>query len=227
MHCLVAASEAFWFFAQMANVYSFAVWQVRPIWLFQRWACLERQLSDAPTLQVSVRVGVPRIQQGTGRACLIEKLKNEVKLCSEEPFNSTTTSRLNMKFNILCVWLQVELPVADPDAVFDPSDADHTWNAKVMLMAVPNPEELYVKTCQMGDSSKFIQWLIHLISAFLATKLLSVRQKFRHQQFILSKSNARRPDSITYVVRLWSVCFQLGWKHKLEGFMELSSMICR
>ena len=52
--------------------------------------------------------------------------------------------------------MQVELPVADPDAVFDPSDADHTWNAKVMLMAVPNPEELYVKTCQMGDSSEFI-----------------------------------------------------------------------
>ena len=50
---------------------------------------------------------------------------------------------------------QVELPVADPDAVFDPSDADHAWNAKVMLMAVPPPDDLYIKTCQMGESSKF------------------------------------------------------------------------
>ena len=75
----------------------------------------------------------------------------------------------------------MELPVADSDAVFDPSDADHTWNAKVMLMAVPNPEELYVKTCQMGDSSKFIQWLVNLIWAFLATILDSngITQKLR------------------------------------------------
>ena len=82
---------------------------------------------------------------------------------SEQQVN---TQHLDPTWNassISCVWLQVELPVADPDAVFDPSDADHTWNAKVMLMAVPNPEELYVKTCQMGDSSEFIHWLVHLI----------------------------------------------------------------
>ena len=28
----------------------------------------------------------------------------------------------------------VELPISDPDAIFDPSDADHIYSAKVMLM---------------------------------------------------------------------------------------------
>ena len=48
----------------------------------------------------------------------------------------------------------VELPISDPDAIFDPSDADHMFSAKVMLMAVPQPEELLQKTCQLGESSK-------------------------------------------------------------------------
>ena len=48
----------------------------------------------------------------------------------------------------------VELPISDPDAIFDPSDADHIYSAKVMLMALPPPEELLQKTCQLGESSK-------------------------------------------------------------------------
>ena len=48
----------------------------------------------------------------------------------------------------------VELPISDPDAIFDPNDADHIYSAKVMLMALPQPDELLQKTCQLGESSK-------------------------------------------------------------------------
>ena len=100
--------RTFWFVVQMSNVYSFAVWQVRPIWLFQRWACLERQLSDAPTLQVSVRVGVPRIQQGTGTAWnfFFEKLKNEVKLVNNHSIHniSTLLEMLQVSLVFDCRW---------------------------------------------------------------------------------------------------------------------------
>ena len=48
----------------------------------------------------------------------------------------------------------VALPISDPDAIFDPNDADHIYSAKVMLMALPLPEELLQKTCQLGESSK-------------------------------------------------------------------------
>merc|ERR1712223_1399902 len=47
----------------------------------------------------------------------------------------------------------VELPISDPDAIFDPNDADHIYSAKVMLMALPQPDELLQKTCQLGESS--------------------------------------------------------------------------
>merc|ERR1712223_904410 len=47
----------------------------------------------------------------------------------------------------------VELPISDPDAIFDPNDADHIYSAKVMLMALPQPDELFQKTCQLGESS--------------------------------------------------------------------------
>ena len=40
----------------------------------------------------------------------------------------------------------VELPISDPDAIFDPNDADHIYSAKVMLMALPQPDELLQKT---------------------------------------------------------------------------------
>ena len=36
-------------------------------------------------------------------------------------------------------------------AVYDPSDADHTYCVKVMLMAVPAAEELFQKTCHAAD----------------------------------------------------------------------------
>ena len=48
----------------------------------------------------------------------------------------------------------MELPISDPDAIFDPNDADHIYSAKVMLMALPQPDELLQKTCQLGESSK-------------------------------------------------------------------------
>ena len=57
----------------------------------------------------------------------------------------------------------VELPISDPDAIFDPSDADHIYSAKVMLMALPPPEELLQKTCQLGESSKLFLNYTHMI----------------------------------------------------------------
>ena len=49
---------------------------------------------------------------------------------------------------------QVESPILT-DAVFDPADADHSFSAKVMLMAMPPPDVLIEKTCQLAESSKF------------------------------------------------------------------------
>ena len=48
----------------------------------------------------------------------------------------------------------VELPISDPDAIYDPSDADHHFSAKVMLMSLPQAEDFLQKTCQLGESSK-------------------------------------------------------------------------
>ena len=48
---------------------------------------------------------------------------------------------------------QVESPILS-DAVFDPADADHSFSAKVMLMALPPPDVLIEKTCQLAESSK-------------------------------------------------------------------------
>ena len=42
------------------------------------------------------------------------------------------------------------------DAIFDPTDADHSFSAKVMLMAMPPPDALIEKTCQLAESSKLI-----------------------------------------------------------------------
>ena len=47
----------------------------------------------------------------------------------------------------------VESPLLS-DAVYDPTDADHSFNAKVMLLAMPPPEVLVEKTCQLAESSK-------------------------------------------------------------------------
>ena len=47
---------------------------------------------------------------------------------------------------------QVESPLLS-DAVYDPMDADHRYNAKVMLMAIPPPDVLIEKTCQLAESS--------------------------------------------------------------------------
>lgn len=45
-------------------------------------------------------------------------------------------------------------PMTPPTSVFDPPDADHSWAAKVMLLASPNIEELYEKTCQLAETDK-------------------------------------------------------------------------
>ena len=50
---------------------------------------------------------------------------------------------------------QVESPLLS-DAIFDPTDADHSFSAKVMLMAMPPPDALIEKTCQLAESSEFI-----------------------------------------------------------------------
>jgi hypothetical protein len=43
---------------------------------------------------------------------------------------------------------------APMDAVYDPPDADHSFNVKVMLLSTPPPEDLYEKTCHMADSGE-------------------------------------------------------------------------
>ena len=48
----------------------------------------------------------------------------------------------------------VESPLLS-DAIYDPTDADHAFNAKVMLMSLPPPDTLIEKTCQLAESSKF------------------------------------------------------------------------
>ncbi|XP_040583991.1 cell division cycle and apoptosis regulator protein 1 isoform X2 [Lepeophtheirus salmonis] len=53
----------------------------------------------------------------------------------------------------------VEPPVVS-DAVYDPPDADHTYNVKVMLMASLAPEEFYEKTCLLADNGSR-ETLIH------------------------------------------------------------------
>ena len=62
---------------------------------------------------------------------------------------------------------QVESPLLS-DAVFDPMDADHRYNAKVMLMAIPPPDVLIEKTCQLAESSKSIL-IFHLFNFFFLT----------------------------------------------------------
>ena len=39
-------------------------------------------------------------------------------------------------------------------STYDPPDADHSYNVKVMLLSAPPPEDLYEKTCHFADSGK-------------------------------------------------------------------------
>lgn len=46
-------------------------------------------------------------------------------------------------------------PIAN-DSVFDPQDADFSYSAKVMLLALPHPNDLYAKTCHLaGKGGQF------------------------------------------------------------------------
>ena len=72
------------------------------------------------------------------------------------------------------IWIlpqdQVESPLLS-DAIFDPTDADHSFSAKVMLMAMPPPDALIEKTCQLAESSKFIFGIyFHNMKPFLKLK---------------------------------------------------------
>ena len=42
-------------------------------------------------------------------------------------------------------------------STYDPPDADHSYNVKVMLLSAPPPEDLYEKTCHFADSGEFKQ----------------------------------------------------------------------
>jgi len=52
-------------------------------------------------------------------------------------------------------------PMVPTTSVFDPPDADHSWAAKVMLLASPNIEDLYEKTCQLAEAEKDTRNLVH------------------------------------------------------------------
>ncbi|XP_050306432.1 cell division cycle and apoptosis regulator protein 1-like [Anthonomus grandis grandis] len=42
-------------------------------------------------------------------------------------------------------------PVTDNGAIFEPADADYTFSAKVMLMGIPNIEDIYQKCCSLAN----------------------------------------------------------------------------
>ena len=41
-----------------------------------------------------------------------------------------------------------------PVVTYDPPDADHSYNVKVMLLSAPPPEDLFEKTCHFADSGE-------------------------------------------------------------------------
>ncbi|KAK3583028.1 hypothetical protein CHS0354_005674, partial [Potamilus streckersoni] len=48
-------------------------------------------------------------------------------------------------------------PIGNNDAVLDPPDADHTYNAKVMLMSCPTLEDIYHKCCGMSEDPENVR----------------------------------------------------------------------
>ena len=45
---------------------------------------------------------------------------------------------------------------------YDPPDADHSYNVKVMLLSAPPPEDLFEKTCHFADSGAYSrETLVH------------------------------------------------------------------
>ena len=69
------------------------------------------------------------------------------------PVHDPLKIQYESKFHIFSKDL-VESPLLS-DAIYDPADADHRFNAKVMLLSVPPQESLFEQTCQFADSSKF------------------------------------------------------------------------
>lgn len=61
----------------------------------------------------------------------------------------------------------VESPLLS-DAVYDPIDADHSFSAKVMLLAVPPPDVLIEKTCQLAESSNSLLIIFEFSGTFLS-----------------------------------------------------------
>ena len=70
------------------------------------------------------------------------------------PIHDALKIQFESKFHIFNKDLVVSPLLSD--AVYDPSDSDHRFNAKVMLMAVPPQEGLFEQTCQFAESSKFL-----------------------------------------------------------------------
>jgi hypothetical protein len=60
--------------------------------------------------------------------------------------------------------------ITENKAIFDPPDSDHAWTVKVMLLAMPNMDELYKRSCELAENfhlndryehpSKVIQFLV-------------------------------------------------------------------
>ena len=50
----------------------------------------------------------------------------------------------------------------DGAITYDPPDADHSYNVKVMLLSAPPPEDLFEKTCHFADSGAYSrETLVH------------------------------------------------------------------
>lgn len=78
-----------------------------------------------------------------------------------------------LKFNQRCLFhiMRKEASsICENQAVYDPPDADHSWNVKVMLLAMPNMDELFKRSTQFAQEtwkedryehpSKVIQFLV-------------------------------------------------------------------
>lgn len=73
-----------------------------------------------------------------------------------EAFPLTRPFQLSNTCNFHILHKEVD-PLAKNTAVLDPPDANHTYSAKVMLLATPSIEELYHKSCALAEDPQEVR----------------------------------------------------------------------
>ena len=62
----------------------------------------------------------------------------------------------------LRISFRLEFLSGESAPTYDPTDADHSYNVKVMLLSAPPPEDLFEKTCHFADSGAYSrETLVH------------------------------------------------------------------